>query len=190
VEFVMSGNQTNRTWQDGLVTRYPTLFIEESGGRISNPGWPEVGDGWRDLVETAIGRIASAITAAPPGSVHITQIKEKFGSLRLYWHGHADLTEVAHAAIEEAVHLAEARSACTCETCGEPGRLFKRGGQLLTACDTHARGEAVKVQPGRENILIVRTLKDGKLSIASCRRYVRETDSFVDVPPAELGIKE
>jgi hypothetical protein len=67
---------------------------------------------------------------------------------------------------------------------------YKRGGQLLTACDTHARGEAVKVQPGRENIHIVRTLKDGQLAIASCRRYIRETDSFVDVSPSELGIKE
>jgi len=186
----MPGNQTNLTWQADLVARYPDLFIEESGGRISTAGYPTCGDGWRDLVETAVGRIATAVAAEPPGSVHITQIKEKFATLRLYWHGRADLTEAAHTTVEEAVSLAEARSACTCETCGAEGRLYKSGGQLLTACDTHARGEAVKVQPGRENIHIVRSLKDGKLFIASCRRYIRESDSFVDVPPSELGIKE
>jgi hypothetical protein len=190
VEFVMSGNQTNRTWQAALLARYPDLFIEESNGRIGTPGYPTCGDGWRDLVETAIGRIASAIAAAPPGSVHITQIKEKFATLRVYLDGRKGLPDSTNAAIDEAIELAEARSACTCEQCGDPGRLFKHGGQLLTACDTHARGETVKVQPGRENIHIVRTLKDGQLAIASCRRYVRETDSFVDVPPAELGIKE
>jgi hypothetical protein len=186
----VSGNQTNRTWQAALVARYPDLFIEESNGRIGTPGYPTCGDGWRDLVETAIGRIATAVVAAPSGSVGIDQIKEKFGALRLYWHGRNNLPETACAAIEEAIYLAEARSACTCEQCGEVGRLFKSGGWFLTACDEHGKGEAVKVPPGRENLHITRTLQDGKLSIASCRRYVRETDSFVDVSPSELGIKE
>jgi len=94
------------------------------------------------------------------------------------------------AAIDEAIELAEARPACTCEQCGEPGRLYDKGGYVFTACDQHAQGKAVEVRPGRENVHIVRTLKDGKLSIVSCRRYVRVTDSFVDVSPADLGIKE
>ena len=183
-------NQANRSWQADLVARYPHLFDTEIHGQIRRPGRPEVGDGWRDLVETAIGRIATAVAAAPTGSVGIDQIKEKFGTLRLYWHGCNNLTETTCAAVGEAVHLAEARSACTCETCGAEGRLYKSGGWLLTACEQHAKGNAVEVRPGRENVHIVRTLKDGKLSIVSCRRYVRETDSFVDVPPAELGIKE
>jgi hypothetical protein len=186
----MSGNPTHRTWQAALLARYPDLFIEESNGRIGTPGYPTCGDGWRDLVETAVGRIATAVAAAPSGSVGIDQVKEKFGALRLYWHGRNNLPEETCAAVEEAIYLAEARSACTCETCGAEGRLFKHGGQLLTACDTHAKGNAVHGRPGRENVHIVRTVKDGKLIIVSCRRYVRETDSFVDVPPAELGIKE
>jgi hypothetical protein len=183
-------NKLDPQWQDQLVTRYPTLFMEESGGRISTPGYPTCGDGWRDLVETAVGRIATAVAAAPSGSVYITQVKEKFGALRLYWHGRNNLPEAICAAIEEAIYLAEARSACTCETCGAEGRLHDKGGYMFTACDRHAQGKAVEVRPGRENIYIVRTLKDGHLRIASCRRYIRETDSFVDVPPAELGIKE
>jgi hypothetical protein len=190
VEFVMSANQSKITWQADLVARYSDLFNQESNGRVTAPGYPSVGDGWRDLVETAIGRIATAVAAAPSGSVGIDQIKEKFGALRLYWHGRNNLHETACAAIEEAIYLAEARSACTCETCGAEGRLFKHGGQLLTACEQHAKGKAVEVRAGRENVHIVRTLKDGKLSIVSCRRYLRETDSFIDVSPADLGIKE
>lgn len=186
----MSKNQTNPTWQAALIARYPDLFNQEFNGQVTAPGYPSTGDGWRDLVETAVGRIATAVAAAPSGSVGITQIKEKFGALRLYWQGRAGLTDAAHAAIDEAISLAEARSACTCETCGAEGRLYDNSGYVFTACDQHAQGKVVPVRPGRENVHIVRALKGGKLSIVSCRRYIRETDSFVDVPPAELGIKE
>ena len=185
----MTGN-SNLTWQADLLARYPDLFNQESNGRVTAPGYPAVNDGWRDLVETAIGRIASAVAAAPAGSLKIGQIKEKFGTLRLYLDTHKALPEATSAVIDEAISLAEARSACTCEQCGQPGRLYDKGGYVFTACDQHAQGKAVEVRPGRENVHIVRTLQDGKLSIVSCRRYVRETDSFVDVPPAELGIKE
>ena len=185
----MSGN-SNRTWQADLVARYPDIFNQEFEGRVTAPGYPSVGDGWRDLIETVIGRIATAVAAAPPGSVGIDQIKEKFAGLRLYWHGRNNLPEATCAAIEEAIYLAEARSACTCEQCGEPGRLYDKGGYAFTACDQHAQGKVVPVRPGRENVHIVRRLQDGKLSIVSCRRYIREIDSFVDVSPSELDIKE
>lgn len=186
----MSANQTNRTWQADLVADYPDLFNQEFNGRVTAPGYPSVGDGWRDLVETAIGRIAGAVAQAPAGSLKIGQIKEKFGTLRLYLDTRKALPEAVSAAIDEAIELAEARSACTCEQCGEPGRLYDKGGYVFTACDQHAQGKAVEVRPGRENVHIVRSLKDGKLSIVSCRRYVRETDSFVEVSPADLGLKE
>jgi hypothetical protein len=185
----MSGN-TPRTWQADLVARYPALFNQEINGRVTAPGYPSVGDGWRDLVETAIGRIANAVAAAPSGSLKIGQTKQKFGTLRLYLDTRKGLPEATCAAIDEAVCLAEARSACTCEQCGEPGRLYDKGGYVFTACDQHAQGKVVHVRPGRENVHIVRTLKDGKLSIISCRRYIRETDSFVHVSPSELGLKE
>jgi hypothetical protein len=84
VEFVMSGSPTNPTWQAQLVARYPALFNQEINGRVTAPGFPSVGDGWRDLVETAIGRIATAVAAVSGGSLKIGQIKEKFGTLRVY----------------------------------------------------------------------------------------------------------
>jgi hypothetical protein len=178
------------TWRDRLVEQHPSLFEMQLHGRIVTPGHPEVGDGWRDLVETAIGRIASAVSATPVGSLQIGQIKQKFGTLRLYWNTRKGLPEATCAAIDEAICLAEARSACTCETCGAEGGLYDKSGRMFTACDKHAQGKAVKARPGHDNIHIVRTLKDGRLGIISCRRYVRETDSFVDVSPSDLGLKE
>ena len=81
----MSAHQANRTWQSDLVARHPALFNLTEHGRTSTPGWPTVGDGWRELVETAVGRIAKAVAAAPAGSLRIVQVKEKFAGLRLYW---------------------------------------------------------------------------------------------------------
>jgi hypothetical protein len=185
----MSEHQAERTWQDALVARHPALFNLTEHGRTSTPGWPTCGDGWRDLVETAVGRVAKAVAAVPAGSLRIVQVKEKFAGLRLYWHG-AGLSDEIRNAVDEAVALAEARSACTCEVCGAEGRLYNRGGWFATACPDHAQGDPVAIRPGRENIHIVRTIDAGRIRIKSCRRYDRAADKFVDVDPKSLSIEE
>jgi hypothetical protein len=185
----MARLRSHLSWQAALVARYPDLFRTELDGRYQSPGCPEVGDGWRTLVETAVGRIADAVAAAPPASVRIVQIKEKFATLRLYWHGES-LSRDTENAVANAVALAEARSACTCEICGEPGVLHRAGGQLLTACAAHAKGAPVAVEPGWENLHLVRGYRDGRVAVILCRRYDREVDAFVDVDPRSLGIEE
>jgi hypothetical protein len=189
VEFVMSANQSNRTWQADLVARYPALFDQESNGQIGTPGYPMVGDGWRDLVETAIGRIANAVAAAPTGSLKIGQIKEKFATLRVYLDGRKGLPESTNATIDEAIDLAEARSACTCETCGELGRLYKISGWYKTACDAHGEGNPIPQRPGLENLHITRRLVEGK-RVVRARQYIRATDSFEEVDPSTLKLNE
>jgi hypothetical protein len=185
---MMSANQTNR-WQTDLVARYPALFNQEFNGRVTAPGFPSVGDGWRDLVETAIGRIATAVAAVPNGSLKIGQIKEKFATLRVYLDGRKGLPETTNAAIDEAIELAEARSACTCEQCGEQGRLYKISGWYKTACDAHGEGNPVPQRPGLENLHITRRLVDGK-RVVRARRYIRATDSFEEVDPSTLNLNE
>jgi hypothetical protein len=171
-----------------LVARYPSLFSVTENDRTYTPGWPAVGDGWRELVETAVGRIADAIAAAPD-SLRVTQIKEKFASIRIYWWPGPGFTDAMRDRVEEAVDLAEARSACTCEQCGAEGRLFKHGGWYLTACDEHAKGEPVAIKPGFENLHIQRSL-EAWLPIVSCRRYDRDSDTFIDVDPATIDLDE
>lgn len=179
------------TWQHRLLARYPTLFTRQkfgTGEQVS-AGYPAVGDGWRDLIETAIERIADVMRAHPGASVSIKQIKEKFGSLRLYWQGQK-LDESTRLAVVEIVALAEARSACSCETCGAEGALHDSGGYLFTACAEHAEGRKVPVRPGFENLHIVRTFAEGRLRIIRCARYDRTKDAFVDVDPKSLGLTE
>jgi hypothetical protein len=168
-------------WRADLLRRYPELF-----GR----GYPGVGDGWRDLLERALARMAGIVASEHGGRVQISQIKEKFGSLRLYY-DESGLSDSASAEIEEAVDLAEAASACTCEKCGREGRLHDTGGWLLTKCRQHAEGEAVPTTPGWENLVVKEGFVDGRFRVTSCRRYDRAKDRFVDAPlPRDLAQEE
>jgi hypothetical protein len=170
------------------MARYPNLFLVKLDGRTTTLGYPEVGDGWRELVEIAASRIAAAMAAAPNGSLQVVQIKEKFGTLRLYRHSNG-LSDAVENAVRDAIALAEARSACTCEVCGAEGRLYSSDGWLATACAEHANGTIVVLEPGWGNLHVVRGDVGEKTGVFTYRRYVRETDSFVDVDPKSLGIE-
>jgi hypothetical protein len=121
--------------------------------------------------------------------VKIVEVKGKRGTLRLYWRGRNLGAKTEHA-IEDVVAMAEARPACTCEQCGNEGVLHASGDWFTTACSNHARGEPVPITRGFENLQIVRTFNALQHPIASCRRYVRERDLFVDVDPQSLGVEE
>jgi hypothetical protein len=171
-------------WRDTLVSKHRRLFEDEKG---NCSGYPTTGDGWRQLIERAVNRIAGAVGE---GSLTISQIKAKYGTLRLYHSPAADLDDMAQGSVEEAIALAEARSACTCEVCGGEGRLFERGDWLATACDRHSVGQPAQVPAGWENVHIVRKFEAGRPRIIACRRYMRATDTFEDVPPFSLDLEE
>lgn len=65
-----------------------------------------------------------------------TQVKEKFGTLRLYYEGGDEY-------IKGVVSFAENSSAHTCEECGMPGKP-RHGGWVRTLCDNHAKVENVE----------------------------------------------
>jgi hypothetical protein len=67
------------------------------------------------------------------------QVKEKYGTLRFYYHGGDDV-------IDGMVRMAEAMSAVTCEVCGAPGEE-RGGGWILTLCDMHAEERKEKFGP-------------------------------------------
>jgi hypothetical protein len=174
-------------WRIELIETHMRLFQPPPGQCEAAQGYPECDEGWRDLLERACVRIGNALDG---DAYKVAQIKEKFGTLRFYWDG--DMSDATKSKVDEAIALAVARSACTCEICGAEGRLYSRGDWLATACAEHAKGEPVPIRPGFENLHLVRTVgpEPGRFPIISCRRYIRETDSFVDVPPDSLGIQE
>jgi predicted DNA-binding protein YlxM (UPF0122 family) len=78
-----------------------------------------VGDGWYKIIDkmskqlTAYNDKHSLMTEA-------TQVKEKFGTLRVY-------LNQSNSIIDKIVAEAEVASAKTCEICGKPGKLYTKG---------------------------------------------------------------
>jgi hypothetical protein len=175
-----------RNWRVELIGKYPDLFQPPADFPGAAQGSPECDAGWHDLLDRLCVRIRAAVHA-DGGPFKFSQVKEKYGTLRVYWDG--GVAPATDAEIEGAIALAEARSACTCEVCGEPGRL-RSGAWLTTRCEAHAEGRApAPVRPGLENVHVVRHGL-GADARTTCRRYDRQNDVFVDVDPATLGIEE
>jgi hypothetical protein len=174
-----------RDWRIELIEAHPGLFHPPAGHPENAFGYPWCEQGWRDLLERLFVRIEAALRQGE--TIHFSQIKEKFAGLRVYWRG--DVSPETTALIQEAIALAEARSACTCEECGEEGQIHRHGGIYMTRCTAHARGAAVQGRQGFEYIRIVRPVGSGLRAVAT-RRYDRAADAFIAVDAGSLGIEE
>ncbi len=86
-----------------------------------------VGPGWVPLLR----ELFEGLRAEGHDLGSISQIKEKFGTLRVYLSGISDEAD-------ELIAKAEAKSAVTCEECGEPGTLRTKG-WWRTRCDGCAK---------------------------------------------------
>jgi hypothetical protein len=96
----------------------------------------ECGPGWSGLLARLFNDLGQILR--PTGDrIAIRQLKEKFGTLRVYWRGAVD--EAIGARIDDAILLAAFRSEVTCDVCGDPGQMRRNGfGYYHVACDTHA----------------------------------------------------
>ena len=132
--------------QEELFDKYPKLFTQKDLTIEQSPmAWGiTCGDGWYNILDTLCNRITKYIKSNknvgkeanddwedidPENPVQFVQIKEKFGTLRVYinW---GDET------IYELIAFAEEMSSVTCEECGAPGELMTQG-WYKTCCHTH-----------------------------------------------------
>lgn len=83
-----------------------------------------VGPGWEQILRDADAQIAPL--AFP--DFYYTDVKEKFGGLRIY-------TSYSTPDIDSIIDAAEALSLKTCESCGAPGRARTgKSGWITTEC--------------------------------------------------------
>lgn len=177
-------------WRSRLVDQHPRLFPDarpfrdSDGWALTCPGYPNIPDGWRRILERACERLDQAVAAEPLAEAVILDVKEKYGTMRLSVSS-VGLSAKAQAAVALAVDLAEARSSHVCGHCGALGRLWSRGGWLATCCDQHGEGVPVEVESGQDVEVTTRFL-DGQ-PVRTARRYVLAQDRFVHVPvPKEV----
>jgi hypothetical protein len=71
-----------------------------------------VGPGWAKI----INRLYDTL----PKSTYVSQVKEKYGSLRFYIGSGSNRTF-------DLITAAEEESETTCEACGEPGKIYTEG---------------------------------------------------------------
>ena len=94
----------------------------------------ECSDGWFNIIyelSKKIERIAETMKAdgLPEDEIPmVSQVKEKFGTLRFYM---SNTTEE----IQELISQCEQSSAQACEQCGKPGALKRTHGWFLTVCE-------------------------------------------------------
>jgi hypothetical protein len=99
-----------------------------------------IGDGWFPMVERLCLLIEHHIAHYVPeeirGEIYLAQVKEKFGSIKVYMNESTPF-------IDGAIALAESLSLPICEECGAPGELRLTSYQR-TLCNKHSKLEAAQ----------------------------------------------
>lgn len=142
-----------------IVSKFPDQF---RGGEI--PLSIDIGDGWKIIVLDACRQMQEALSEDELRQFHWTQIKQKWGRLKMYWQprsrvticcaapdGKVEFEHIAQREISDEVRLsaftqalidavidqATERASCTCESCGSTGRL-RDGHCVRVLCDACA----------------------------------------------------
>lgn len=135
VEVIVRMQRTRWRRFDAFTLSIPEIDHDEMRERLarhealtfdSRMLWLECGPGWCDLLDATLGWIAEA---QPRAWWKASQIKEKFGTLRIY-------SNASSAWISSVIDAAEHLSGHVCDVCGAPGRTRGRG-WVSTRCDDH-----------------------------------------------------
>lgn len=120
-----------------LIEEYPKIFADVyKDPKTTCMYWGlECRDGWYDLIEQLCQSLQWMTDKNHYPQVIADQVKEKFGTLRFYYHLEGDkITEAHDAYIAGMISFAESMSAMICESCGAKGEC-RTGGWIQTLCD-------------------------------------------------------
>jgi hypothetical protein len=164
-------------WWMEFMKAHPRLFQIMPDEPARSFGYPLCEAGWRDVLMRLCNSIENALRFDE--TFQFIRIKQKFGLARIDWEG--EMSDETRLRISDAINLAVARSACTCEICGMEGHLYSRRGWLATRCAEHKAGDAVPLRTGFENVRILRR-RPGHPDMYHAR-YDRETDTLTEISP-------
>jgi hypothetical protein len=129
-----------------LCEKYPKMMVNRHKSmQETTMCWGfECDDGWYNILNQLMSQIQHHIDWQQDrkerfnqgdGCIQVTldQVKEKFGTLRIYYSGGDDY-------IRGLVSMAQAMSGSTCEVCGNAGK-FRGKSWFYTSCDEHAKDD-------------------------------------------------
>lgn len=136
-------------WRHHLVRRYPELFRypdwHDPRQSLMEFGF-EHGDGGGRILRR-MARDLRQIEREMGTHSQIQQLKEKFGTLHVYFT--ADGPPAGQAAVEAVIDAAERASETVCEDCGRRGELMRRGLWYRTVCSRCAARQGYEpIPPG------------------------------------------
>ena len=118
--------------QDKLYNSYPKLFRQkELSIEETCMSWGiRCDDGWYAVLECLCFLMQYSTDVTNHEQVEFIQIKEKFGSLRVYTDGHDDFQDAL-------IDFACLMSTSTCEICGSTKDVFQMSSEYVkTVCQT------------------------------------------------------
>jgi hypothetical protein len=113
----------------GMYNKFPKWFkgLKQTPQESCLSFGFEVGEGWHPIIEKLCDDIKDLIGDEP---FEFAQVKEKYGSLRIYYDG------CSRSDVRNLILQAENDSLKKCEICGNPGKLRTKG-WVKTLCDLH-----------------------------------------------------
>jgi hypothetical protein len=118
---IIKRNQIAEAGKSGNVELFADMMAEEYGSKGLNEAF--IRQRSEDLIRDPLVEVPREVE-----QVVVDQVKEKFGTLRFYYHGGDDY-------IRGLVSMAESMSGVTCEGCGNLGER-RRGGWIHTYCES------------------------------------------------------
>jgi len=115
---------------DKFQKAYPLLMHQQDDNSFNRFGL-EVGPGWYPLIFEMFG-FMDDLQQRSGKAVSMSQIKEKFGTLRIHANMHCESIE--QELIEDVFEYLSAKS---CDFCGGPGKMGSHKGLWATRCDRH-----------------------------------------------------
>lgn len=128
--------------QQKLFDKYPAIFQDKDKPMSQTcMCWGiDVGNGWYNIVKRICEMLDDIYYKT--GVLFVAdQVKEKYGTLRFYYHDEGRLTKISkeerlqlYNKVSNFIGKMEKMSGTICEECGKPGNLRSRG-WIITLCD-------------------------------------------------------
>lgn len=124
----------NENLEKKLMKKFPWFEAKNiwSGEKLNSPYYCECDDGWYNLIYNCCKDIEQLYKSknADINTLRILQIKEKYGTLRIYLDNYIDGTD-------DIVTKYENLSSEICEVCGDKGSLKLKNSWMKTLCEKH-----------------------------------------------------